>query len=330
MAEIVKKKILQEARNPGRGVIESEVFDASRRARSIVQDAEAKAQEILAQAHAEASRVLQEAQDQGYQMGEAKGLKQYQESVVRMNREYDELLGQAESQLLNLAVGVARKIIDKELMVNPRVMVDIVRRALAPMNRKRSIVLRINPADRAALNEHRADLLETMLAGGNIVFMNDPNISRGGCMIETEHGTVDARLETQLSTLNQILTGRREIIEIKSPTYDQFPAAEITQEAPSESQDDAAWTTPAEADITHEEIVHHPVVEEPVYEAPVVEEHTVEEEVDAALEAVAPAPANSTDSLMKEMEALSQGITSEEDLNALISSLDEFLDKGHE
>ena len=333
MAEIVKKRGFsapQQRPSTNRAVIESEVFDASRKAREIVQEAQEKSEAILNESRAQADAALKNAQEQGYQAGYEQGLQEYQHAIIQVNRQYEDILSQAESQLVKLSVGIAKKIVDEELKVNPEVIIDIVRNALLPMNRKRSITLRVNPKDREILETHRKEFLENMLYGGHIILMSDGDISQGGCVIETEHGSVDARLETQLGVLSQLLTGKAERIELSEEMNSEQQQEEESVYAASISRSIPMNETAATPQIQNEfisETESFETLETPVDEGELFdkEQQDVQSEVEESFVAPVVNDEKVKQSFLEEIDEMSKDLGSEENINDLISSLDEVL-----
>ena len=69
-----------------------------------------------------------------------------------------------------------------------------------------AITLHLHPDDYTALASHRESLTQQFgqLAEANIVA--DPAVTPGGCRVVTEHGMIDAQIETQLARIEQELT----------------------------------------------------------------------------------------------------------------------------
>jgi flagellar assembly protein FliH len=61
--------------------------------------------------------------------------------------------------------------------------------------------MRLNPQDLAMLGEQGQQIVDTLSTCGEAAFVADETISRGGCLLETEHGVIDARVETQLERI---------------------------------------------------------------------------------------------------------------------------------
>jgi flagellar assembly protein FliH len=102
-----------------------------------------------------------------------------------------------ESAAVRLSAAIAEKIVRRELAQRPELTIEIVREALQLAAGRPQITLRLNPKD---LEQLRASepIRECLSRVGEAVLLPDDAISRGGCLIETRHGAIDARIETQL------------------------------------------------------------------------------------------------------------------------------------
>jgi flagellar assembly protein FliH len=144
--------------------------------------------------------------------GEKAGLKKGRQSVSPVSETLESLieeltlvrkkaLQQLESEILALATGIARKIVGQELAVRPELVAAIVRQALNQLESAESICIKLNPDDVALLTELKADLFAGRAESDPIAFKADASVECGGCIIETDAGDIDARLETQFQTI---------------------------------------------------------------------------------------------------------------------------------
>lgn len=167
-------------------------FTALRReAKSLVDDAEEKASAI---------------RDQAREQGRKEGLQECMDQLSRARAEYDRLRQRAEQDMVNLAFQIARRLIGHAIDVQPEVVRDIVGEALITARGRRDIVVFVNPDDHQQVEAVRDDYARE-LDGVPVYFESDSAIERGGCVIETESGRIDARLETQLEVLRDALIG---------------------------------------------------------------------------------------------------------------------------
>lgn len=189
----------------------------------ILEEARRKAAQIVAEAQAEARRLLEEtrlhgglarrqAHQEGFEEGRQAGLeaarREYQERFQQVLdlyhqviRERNKLLESAEPELARLAIQVAERIIGQEVRTNAEIVMGVVRNALSHIKDREEILIKVSPQDYHIVNEDRT-LFEKMVEGlKNFEVVVDPRVERGGCIIETNLGNVDARLSTQLTAI---------------------------------------------------------------------------------------------------------------------------------
>jgi type III secretion protein L len=168
------------------------ILDTAReQARAILRDAEDRRAETLAEANLE---------------GEAEGLRRYLDAISALRKEADTHYEQAETELVKLGSAIARKIVGEELRSSDETIVNIVREALASAHRANSIVIRAHAGDARSLSKQKQDL--HLPAACMVEMRADSSLAPGDCVIESELGIVDARLETQLRVIEAALLRR--------------------------------------------------------------------------------------------------------------------------
>jgi flagellar assembly protein FliH len=108
-----------------------------------------------------------------------------------------------EADLVQLALAVARKIVDREVSLGPEAVTRIIRQALSRVEHAGRIVIKLNPTDLELLADIKPRLLSGLPEGGRAAFEADAGIARGGCLIETDVGEVDARIERQFQVVEE-------------------------------------------------------------------------------------------------------------------------------
>ena len=180
-------------------------------ARDLVLRARSEAEAIRRAAHEEGFRAGFEA---GQQAGRQQGLQEVnarleavirrlQEAAEEAVRRRDRALAQAEEDVVKLALAVAERVVRREVAAGPEVTAAVVRSVLEEMPAASAgrVVVRLHP------DEHRllADAWTAGRPGGTgpveLEWVADPGVEPGGCVIETEMGTIDAGLETRLREL---------------------------------------------------------------------------------------------------------------------------------
>ena len=126
-------------------------------------------------------------------------------AVKDMMAQREDLILAAEEEVVRLAVAVARRIVGDAVRVEEELVLDTVRRALRHVVEKESVVLRVNPEDLRIVREHESDWLAVLEGTRSLDIVEDGRVRRGGCLVETEAGNVEAQIEKQLATIERAL-----------------------------------------------------------------------------------------------------------------------------
>jgi len=183
---------------------------ASRFAGSVRASAAPAEQDSLA---AEIARREEQARARGYREGEAASAKQAADRIekilARAARSIEELehvrremRRQMEEDLVTLAVAVARRILHRELSVDPEALQGVVKAAISQIEARELHRIRVSPEDRPQLE--RA-LKQTALPP-RVELTADSGLERGSLVLETARGNYDASVETQLREIERGFT----------------------------------------------------------------------------------------------------------------------------
>jgi flagellar assembly protein FliH len=169
---------------------------------------------------------LKEAEARGYEAGMAraraetgKQLAALEERVKRLDaalhllaRPLEQLDADMESDLAQLALAVGKQLARRELRIEPTQVIAILREALALLPAAaREVRVHLHPEDAATVREH-------LTAAANErawTIVEDPTLSRGGCVVHSQSSRIDSRLESRIaavaaSTLGDERTATRE------------------------------------------------------------------------------------------------------------------------
>lgn len=191
-----------QAAQSGRHVLEAPVYDARLEAERILAEARAEAERVVAEAQAEAERLRAQAQAEGRE----RGLQAVTELLAGARAVAARARTEAAAELRALAVHIAEKILGRQLALAPELVVDVAAEALRHAGEPRELVIRAHPDDVEALERGKPRLLERCRRSA-IVVRGDARIARGGCVVESDLGAVDARLSTQLEAIERALKG---------------------------------------------------------------------------------------------------------------------------
>jgi flagellar assembly protein FliH len=188
--------------------------------------------ELIQNATTEAAEIRKKAQSEGHSEGYRNGLKQAETEIAEKSQLLaDEMVEQRlstvlpavtqlldeivtarsqcqaewESELVDLATGIARKLIRRTFEETPEAMTVIVQDAIQLAVGKTSLELRLNPGDLEALGDRVRVAVRESARGIDIQLLGDDNVSPGGCIVVTEHGEIDAQLDTMLTRISEEL-----------------------------------------------------------------------------------------------------------------------------
>ncbi|MEI6668790.1 MAG: FliH/SctL family protein [Acidobacteriota bacterium] len=146
---------------------------------------------------------------QGEKAGQEAGAKRADAMLRRMAdtlKELDELrqtvIRQSERQVVQLALSIAHRILRKEVAVDQELTCAMARVALDRLGESSATTVRLNPDDHAAI----AAIHGPAWAGRHVTVEADPAVSRGGCLIESPFGFVDASVEAQFEVMEKALS----------------------------------------------------------------------------------------------------------------------------
>ncbi|MBS3946658.1 MAG: hypothetical protein KGZ42_14225 [Melioribacter sp.] len=129
------------------------------------------------------------------------------EEVYHIIDDFDQKLKEYEQSFERLVVGtaveLARKIIQKEVK-EQSIINEVVKEAISKVIGANEVRIKFHPEDMKELNNYSRNLINSTTFS-KIKFEEDDRIERGGCLVETEIGNVDARISTQLEELRRKL-----------------------------------------------------------------------------------------------------------------------------
>jgi flagellar assembly protein FliH len=116
------------------------------------------------------------------------------------------ILENEERQIIQLSLAIAEKVIHSEVMTNREVIRGVLKEAIKNISDRENMKIRVHPQDFHFMLEIKSDFLQGFDGIKNIVFEEDESIMRGGAIIETLCGEVDARLDQQYNQINTLMT----------------------------------------------------------------------------------------------------------------------------
>ena len=158
---------------------------------------------------------IREAHAAGQREGEAAGQRSaaaaWQPAIERLGRSIEEISGlrarlrrEAERDLVRLALAIARRILRRELAIDPDALHGLVLGALEKLRAQEIGHVRVHPAHEALVKA----CLERIITDSTVEVIADPTREPGAVIFETERGSLDASVESQLHEIERGLVDR--------------------------------------------------------------------------------------------------------------------------
>ena len=213
-----------EAYKKGWEIEKQHMFDeAQKAADEIVKNAEATASEVVANAHAEADRIVaaaraeeekirseahETAYKEGYDQGYANGQEEVNRLIERIHRmiegimvRREQILKETEQQIVELVILITRKVVKVIADTQKTTIINNILAALKKVKARGKVTLRVNIEDLKLASVNAGEFIKRVENVEGIEVIEDSTVDRGGCIVETDFGAIDARIASQLGEL---------------------------------------------------------------------------------------------------------------------------------
>lgn len=210
--------------------------DFRKQSEEYIAQVRAEAEALLAGARTEIETLREQARKEGREAGRAEGLQAAQLTIEQqvtqraeqiatkrlvtalpalqqaanaLRAERDDWLVRWESTAVELSVAIAEKLVRGVLEVEPdrtRAMLSEVLQLAAGQSQ---VAIHLAPSDVEQLGVDAAEVVRSTSGCAEARLIADPNLRPGDCRIVTQHGEIDARIETMLERIAAELVGHR-------------------------------------------------------------------------------------------------------------------------
>lgn len=190
------------------------IQEAEIKAREIVSEAEIKAKEMMIETEQKVSDIETQARDRGYDAGRNKGYDEGKEEVTRLVNSLNkiisatierrnEIIKNVERQLVMIVVLISRKVVKSISEHQKGVVMHNIREALMKVRGRTDVVIRVNIEDLELTTEHKDEFMKMVEDIRNVTILEDSTVDKGGCIIETDFGNIDARIASQFEEIEE-------------------------------------------------------------------------------------------------------------------------------
>lgn len=227
-----KATMVAEARAEAERIIkegEQRAFDEVKRltddAQKIRQEAEDEKNRLLSDASSDAERKVRDAEDrvstiedgaqkEGFEAGrvdgweegnaESKRLAEQLHRIINATIEKrNEIIDESETQLINLVLQISKKVVKVISENQKNVVINNCIQALRKLKSRGDVVIRVNLEDVKMTSDHINDFMRMVENVRTITVMEDTSVDKGGCIIETDFGQIDARISNQFKEIEE-------------------------------------------------------------------------------------------------------------------------------
>lgn len=237
-----KKFLISQAENEALVIRERAEEASTKMAQSALEDAEIEANKlkddanlVLSEARIEAERLINEAQSEteriksesltdginiGKEEGYASGKAEVDRLIERVHKVLNaaidkrrDIIMEAENQMVELVLLISNKVVKVISEEQKDVVLSNVVQALRKMKSRGEVEIKVNLSDIKLTTDHIKDFMEMIESVSAITVLEDSTIEKGGCIIETNLGRIDARISSQLREIEDRI---RDLMPIKA------------------------------------------------------------------------------------------------------------------
>ncbi|MCT4613042.1 MAG: FliH/SctL family protein [Clostridia bacterium] len=167
---------------------------------------------VVDAAHKEAEEIRKRAYEEGYAKGEIEAEKlrlkaegymlQAQNELDTVLEEKKQILIETELEVVDLIKNVCSNLLGSEVMNYDEKIIALTKCSLSNMIGKKNIKVRVSDKDYGILAEN-LNVLKEELIGVDFELVKDPSLADESCIIDTEFGSMDYSIKSQLETLYQ-------------------------------------------------------------------------------------------------------------------------------
>lgn len=219
--QIESKRLIEEAKAKANEVLEA----AKQEADLLQREAIYKKESIETESNAEIERLAREyeeklktdleiatakGREEGYSKGYESGFGDFDKVMRKLHAiiasliaERKGILESSSGQIVSLVMQIAIKVIKRITDSQKDIVLENVNEVLKRVKDKTQITIRVNLDDLDIVRHKKSDFISRFDIIENLEIIEDPNIGKGGCIIETNFGEIDARISSQLDKIEE-------------------------------------------------------------------------------------------------------------------------------
>ena len=194
--------------------VRREKQNAEEESERIKQEAQQEASQMRKDAENEVEKIRRDAHNEGYQAGHEEGFASGKPEVERLVEQLhhiidktldkrSEIIEESETQLVNLVLMITKKVVKVISENQKNVVINNVIQALRKLKSRGEVLIKVNLEDVELTTEHVKDFMRMVDNVQSVTVVEDSTVDKGGCIIETDFGEIDARISSQLQEIEE-------------------------------------------------------------------------------------------------------------------------------
>jgi len=194
------------------------------RAESIILLARKKGEMIIKNAKLSAQQIKEQAEKEGFKKGFAEGLEAGQQ---KCKEEYDRitlevveklklagedyikhiegLTASLQPRILDLITVILSSILKQKVNNDDELVIRTVKEAIKNLTERDAVVISAHASQVDKIREHKSEILSASNMITDIEIYQDEEVTRGGCILSSQSGIIDARIESQLEVVSDVI-----------------------------------------------------------------------------------------------------------------------------
>lgn len=210
-------KILKDTKSKDCSITPYDIKDMGSKGKlSKAEEAHREAEAIIKEAKSRKEAIEMQAYNEGLKKGQAEGQKMaikridplfdtFRNAIDEISSMRSIIIEKHQKQLLEIIFFIIEKIIHRSIQLSPDIILETVRAAGSHLMATDDIRLRLHPSDFEYIREIEKILDKKLSGKKQIHVIEDTTIDRGGIIIDTEFGEIDATIRSQIDHMKDIL-----------------------------------------------------------------------------------------------------------------------------
>ena len=222
--------------------------------------------DAIAKAKSSAIEIKENALKEGHKIGYEKGFQEaYEKGESSAKEEFTPLLKtinsliqelgafremmypKVENEMIEMITGLTKKILQHEIETKEDSVKQMLLLAINSVIDKENMVIQIHPSDKTHAESFYPELKNLYKDIKNVTFEEHSGIEKGGCVITTNFGTIDARVDQLENQIDQILKLTPAVPVVKTSS-DSLPGKASKTEPTSRDESTVSDTPTSETE----------------------------------------------------------------------------------